>query len=90
MRYIFIHPRLPAEMQRLLSAYGKCIPLPPFEKLPHPVSSHPDMLMANIEGTLFIHQEYEQGQRLLTSLGVPFSVSHSPVEKEYPTDVRLN
>lgn len=79
-----------AEIQRSLSAYGTCIPLPPFLKLPHPVSCHPDMLMARIGGTLFIHEEYTEGQALLRTLGLPFALSHTPVEKDYPQDVRLN
>lgn len=77
-------------MKDALSPYGTCIPLPPFEKLPFPVSAHPDMLMANIGGTLLIHEEYAAGQALLQDLHIPFMLSHTPVEKEYPNDVRLN
>ena len=90
MRYIFIHHALPEEMLRALSVYGKCISLPPFQKLPHPVSAHPDMLMANIGGTLIIHGEYGEGQQILRKNGIPFAISHTPVGKEYPNDVRLN
>lgn len=90
MRYIFIHHELPRKMKDALSAYGRCIPLPPFERLSFPVSAHPDMLMANIGGTLLIHEEYTAGQTLLRELHIPFVLSHTPVEKEYPNDVRLN
>lgn len=90
MRYIFVHHDLPRKMKDALSVYGQCIPLPPFERLPLPVSAHPDMLMVNIGGKLLIHEEYREGQALLRSLGIPYSLSHTPVEKEYPNDVRLN
>ena len=90
MRYLLIHHALPAEMQRSLSAYGTCIPLPPFEKLPFPVSAHPDMLVAKIGGTLIIHEEYAEGRRLLESLDIAHEISHTPVEKSYPHDVVLN
>ncbi len=90
MRYIFIHHALPEKMVSALFVYGKCIPLPPFQKLPHPVSAHPDMLMANIGGTLIVHCEYTEGQKILRENGIPFVLSNIPVEKSYPHDVRLN
>ena len=90
MRYIFIHHALPHEMRKMLSVYGECISLPPFARLPHPVSAHPDMLTVTIGGTLIVHSEYTEGQKILHSLGIPFVLSHTPVEKEYPRDVRLN
>lgn len=90
MRYIFIHHALPTEMVSAISVYGQCIPLPPFEKLSHPVCAHPDMLMVNIDGTLLIHAEYTEGQQILQDLQIPFMLSHTSVEKEYPKDIRLN
>ena len=77
-------------MIRNLSFFGECIPLPVFEKLPFPVCAHPDMLMAKIGNKLLIHEEYREGQALLSSLGIPFSVSHTPVSDKYPGDIRLN
>lgn len=90
MRYIFIHHALPDEMVRALSVYGRCIPLPPFSRLPHPVSAHPDMLLINVDGTLMVHREYTEGQEILRENGIPYVLSHTAVEKEYPCDVRLN
>ncbi len=77
-------------MRNHLSAYGKCISLPPFDKLPFPVNTHPDMLMANIDGTLFIHREYAAGQDLLKELHIPFQISEQAVGASYPDDVALN
>ena len=77
-------------MQSRLSFFGECVPLPPFEKLPFPVCFHPDMLIAEIGGKLWIHADYMEGRRLLASLGVPFVLSDTPVFASYPGDIRLN
>ena len=90
MKYFFIHKNLPEEIKSHLSFFGECVPLPVFEKLPTPVCMHPDMLIAEVGGKLLIHGEYEEGQSLLRSLGIPFSVSHTPVSEKYPQDIRLN
>lgn len=90
MKYFLIHKDLPEEIQNRLSFFGECVPLPPFEKLPVPVCSHPDMLIAKIGGKLLIHAEYRQGRELLSSLGIPFLLSYTPVSAKYPDDIRLN
>ena len=90
MRYFFINEGTPHEIRATLSPYGICIPLPEFEALPHPVCRHPDMLMANINGTIFIHREYQKGQAVLRDLGIPFLISESAVTDTYPGDVALN
>ena len=90
MKYFFINKNLPNEIKRNLSFFGECIPLPELKKLPFPVSLHPDMLIAEVGGNLFIHEEYQEGQTLLSSLGIPFFISHTPVFEKYPGDIRLN
>ena len=90
MKYFLIHKNLPNEIKSHLSFFGECVPLPAFEKLPIPVCMHPDMLIAKVGGTLLIHEEYEEGQALLRSLGIPFSISHTPISAKYPQDIRLN
>lgn len=90
MKYFLIHKDLPAEIRSNLSFFGECMPLPAFEKLPLPVCSHPDMLIAQIGEKLLIHEEYRQGRELLDSLGIPFLLSHTPVSEKYPGDIRLN
>ena len=90
MRYFFINESLPHEIRDALSAYGACVPLPPLHSLPHPVCRHPDMLMAEIRGMIFVHREYRKGQEILESLGIPFFISEAPVKSAYPHDVPLN
>ena len=90
MKYFLIHKDLPAEIRSNLSFFGECVPLPSFEKLPVPVCSHPDMLIAQIGGKLLVHEEYRQGAELLDSLEIPFLLSHTPVSEKYPWDIRLN
>ena len=90
MRYFFINENTPFEIRAALSPHGTCVPLPEFEALPHPVCRHPDMLMASINGRIFIHREYQKGQAILRDLGIPYLVSESAVKKDYPHDVALN
>ena len=90
MVYFFVNEALPCEVRAALARYGECIFLPPFEKLPYPVNGHPDMLMARIGEALFVHREYEAGQRILTDLGVPFFLSEKAVGNAYPDDIALN
>lgn len=90
MRYFLVNAALPQDIRTALSRYGECISLPPFERLPHPVDQHPDMLMAQIGEMIFVHREYEEGQRLLDKLGVPYHLSEKAVGEKYPEDVALN
>ncbi len=90
MRYFLINERTPFEIRTSLERFGCCIPLPAFSEIPEPVSRHPDMLIAKLDDTLFVHREYQKGQEILASLGVPFIISETPVGKAYPEDVRLN
>ncbi len=90
MRYFLINEHTPFEIREALEKHGICIPLPLFSALPEPVCFHPDMLIADLCGTLFVHREYTKGQEILSSLGVPFRISETAVGKMYPKDVALN
>ena len=90
MSYFLVNEALPKDMRAALARYGECISLPPFDKLPHPVNKHPDMLMTQIGETVFVHREYEAGQRILERLGVPYHLSEKAVGEKYPADVALN
>lgn len=90
MRYFLINENTPFEIRASLSAYGTCIPLPAFSALPFPVSHHPDMLMAKLEDTIFVHANYEAGRHILKELGVNYQISWSRVGNTYPNDVPLN
>ncbi len=90
MRYYFINEGTPSEIRAALSHHGLCVPLPALDTLPYPVCRHPDMLIAELNGTLFLHREYHAGSTLLSSLGVPFRISEKPLGARYPEDVALN
>ncbi len=90
MRYFLINEKTPFEIRTSLERFGRCTPLPAFSEFPEPVSRHPDMLMAKLDEVIFVHREYQKGKEILTSLGVPFLISETPVGKRYPADVRLN
>ncbi len=90
MRYFLISERTPSEIRAALSRFGECVALPPYEALAFPVSHHPDMLMASLDGTLFVHRGYGEGQEILSGLGASFVVSEGEVGEIYPHDVALN
>ena len=90
MKYFLINQNLPVDIHRALSVYGQPIPLPPFSALKHPVCTHPDMLAAKIGRSLLVHADYLEGRAVLDRIGIPYLLSHAPVGKEYPEDIRLN
>ena len=77
-------------MRAALSVYGEPVPLPAWSALPFPVCAHPDMLIAKIERSLLIHEEYRAGRAILDRIGIPYLLSRAPVGEKYPEDVRLN
>lgn len=90
MRYFLINERIPLDIQASLSAYGTCIPLPPLASLPFPVCHHPDMLITEIFGKIFVHREFREGQAILEHLGVSSCISEKTVGTRYPNDISLN
>ncbi len=90
MKLFLINEATPFEIRAELAKYGRCVPLPALEALDYPVCRHPDMLMATMDGTVFVHREYEKGQEILRRLGIPFLISETEVGKVYPRDVSLN
>ncbi len=90
MKYFLVNPHLSQKIKNTLADFGEVISLPAFEKLPFPVNAHPDMLMADIDGTIFVHREYTAGQDLLKERNIPFQISEQAVSATYPDDVALN
>lgn len=90
MKYFIVNPSFPDSFIKSLLPYGKPISLPPFEKLPFPVSAHPDMRAVNINGRLFIHAEDTLLAEALAKHDIPFSLSYAPVGAKYPCDIALN
>ncbi len=91
-----IDPRLPLPCQHALSTLGfTLVPLPPFPRLPLPVSSHPDMLLFRIGNKLFCHEEYykiAKGEidKILNASGLLLCLTDDTVSADYPHDVSLN
>ena len=90
MKFFLINEATPFEIRASLAKYGRCIPLPAWEALDFPVCRHPDMLMAEIHGRIFVHREYQKGQEILHALNIPFFISETSVKNTYPHDVPLN
>ena len=90
MKYFLINEHLPTEIRRALSVYGEPIPLPSWHALPIPVCAHPDMLAAKIGRSLLVHADYLEGRAVLDRIGIPYLLSHAPVGKAYPEDIRVN
>ncbi len=70
--------------------------LPPCERLPEALASHPDMLMLRLDGELFVEKLfYEENSELFTRLteSLPFitirAIAHS-LGNKYPEDCILN
>ena len=91
MKYMILDQRVKPEVTKKAEKLGFTVVFAPIiSGIDLSVSGHPDMLMANIGGTLIVHREYTVGQKILCENGIPFEISHTPVGKEYPDDVRLN
>lgn len=71
----------------------KVIPMPPFEKLDAPVSSHADMLICVIENNIFFYREYyELHKDRFKVLEAQYNIIlvDKPCSSKYPLDVGLN
>ena len=61
-------------------------PLAPFDALSYPVDTHADMLLLNIENTLFLHCDYK-----IQIIGFTNVIKiDEPISKKYPNDILLN
>ena len=70
-----------------------CIPLPPYERLDLPISSHADMLFCILDNTVFCYKDYieENGfDSLLQKEGYFLKFVSKKCEKTYPNDIALN
>lgn len=90
MPLFLVNKSFPEEFARKIADHGEVLRVPEFTALDFPVSTHPDMLAANVAGRLFIHAQNEELAKLLESRKLPFSRVHAPAGKKYPADVALN
>lgn len=72
----------------------KALSLKPYSKLDLPVSSHADMLLFNLEKTVFCYKDYflenQQTLEAIKNAGYNLKFVSSLCSKEYPNDIALN
>ena len=73
----------------LLKYADEIILLPPFDKLPPPVSSHADMIMYKLRDSLLIHKDYYNENATLFH-GISVTLTDEVISDVYPHDILLN
>ena len=78
-----------------LSRYADVLLLPPDPALPEPVASHPDMILCEVAGTLFLPRGYAEAypallRELTEKSGKPVVLSDAPRSSVYPEDAGCN
>jgi len=88
--------RLPEECKAALVSRGfEPLPMPPFEKLPSPVASHPDMLLFISDGVLITHKDYydvakAEIDRIASAGKLSVLLSDEEIGNTYPHDILFN
>ncbi len=90
MNYFLINKNMPESFVKTLSLHGTPIKVPENALLDFPVSTHPDMLAANIKNKLFIHSSDIRLGELLKESGASFTFSENKISSVYPMDIPLN
>lgn len=92
-RYILCGEKISRRAAASLVALGYIpVLLPPYKRLPGPVSSHPDMLVYPLSsGALLTYEEYYNAhRRLFNMLGREIITDSYLPDKIYPRDIFLN
>ncbi len=96
MSLAIINSTFPEKAIKMLSLDGhEIIALPPSKALPHPMSTHPDMLLFCGFGAIVCHKDYYEENRTLIDIIVNKSenrliLSDEKIEEEYPRDAIFN
>ncbi len=96
MKTALIDIRASAEAERGLMLRGfRVLRVPPSEKLPAPIASHPDMLMCKIGNTLVSSADYADASLSLFddlnfNTGMDFSLTCDVFSDKYPYDCMFN
>lgn len=96
LSYILCASNIPSDIYNSLCLYAKrVVKLPPFELLPKPVATHPDMIVFDTGDTLILHKEYfAQSERLFFEIAENTNrkivLSDEIIRPEYPYDIRYN
>ena len=96
MSLAIINSAFPEKAIEQLNKYGhKTVFLPPSVALPHPMSTHPDMLVFIGFGALIVHRDYyEENRDIVDAIakhgGCRLILSDEEIGKEYPRDAIFN
>jgi len=90
-----VSSELPEKEMKRLSDRFDVLPLPPDPDLPEPVACHPDMILAEAAGALFLSRRYAETypgliHALAEKTGLPVILSDAPRSTVYPHDVGCN
>ncbi len=86
----------PKEAEEALARLGhRTLRLPPHPNLPHPVASHPDMLLFFAPDAIFCTKSYyeivtRELEEIASVYGTPIRLIEKEYGNEYPCDVLLN
>ena len=86
---------MPEKERSRLARDFDVLSLPPDPDLPAPVADHPDMIFAEVGGTLFFSRRYRDAfpaavEELCRRTGLPVILSDVPRSARYPFDVGCN
>ena len=88
---MFLSSLLPQSIKDALKEEFELCLLPPFEKLPVPVATHPDMLIFKSKEKLIVHGEYlSENRGLFENFRDIIRPSEEQILPSYPNDVLLN
>ena len=94
--FCVISQEVPEEIRRTLrQSFEDVIPLPPDDELAPPVSCHPDMIFAVLDGCMFLSARYyERNTAVIDRIALLGGLTVCPEEivrnERYPNDVAFN
>lgn len=90
-----IDNRMPFSAKARLKEIYEVIELPPFSALDARVASHPDMLMFELDGKLFVCEQYyseakESIDKIIQATDLELMLTNDLLSAQYPHDVKFN
>ena len=90
-----IDPRMPCSAKTRLKDICEVIELPPFGALDSRVASHPDMLIFELGGKLFLSRDYYKVAKseidsIIASIGLSPVLTDDKFTSNYPGDIKFN
>ena len=96
MKYAVLSSKTPKKcVDALISLGYTVLPLPPFERLAEPVSTHADMLFFSYNNIMVTHREYYNTVHnvfdlLCSECGMSLVLTDDDINPEYPRDIAFN